>query len=58
VESYREAAQASAADLATVTWQLRNGFVLLQARSLDAEEQLLQSTVAQYEQALQLNGSL
>jgi len=57
VESYREAAQASAADLATVNLAMHSQLALFyfQARSLDAEEQLLQSTVAQYEQALQLN---
>jgi NodT family efflux transporter outer membrane factor (OMF) lipoprotein len=57
VESYREAAQASAADLATVNLAVHAQLALFyfQARSLDAQEQLLQSTVAQYEQALQLN---
>jgi NodT family efflux transporter outer membrane factor (OMF) lipoprotein len=57
VESYREAAQASAADLATVNLAMHAQLALFyfQARSLDAQEQLLQSTVAQYEQALQLN---
>jgi NodT family efflux transporter outer membrane factor (OMF) lipoprotein len=59
VESYREAAQASAADLATVNLAMHAQLALFyfQARSLDAQEQLLQSTVAQYEQALQLNQS-
>ena len=59
VESYREEAQASAADLATVNLSLHAQLALFyfQARSLDAQEQLLQSTVAQYEQALQLNQS-
>jgi NodT family efflux transporter outer membrane factor (OMF) lipoprotein len=59
VESYREAAQASAADLATVNLSMHAQLALFyfQARSLDAQEQLLQSTVAQYEQALQLNQS-
>src|SRR5438309_8850369 len=59
VESYREEAQASAADLATVNLSVHAQLALFyfQARSLDAQEQLLQSTVAQYEQALQLNQS-
>jgi len=59
VESYREEAQASAADLATVNLSLHAQLALFyfQARSLDVQEQLLQSTVAQYEQALQLNQS-
>ena len=59
VESYREEAQASAADLATVNLSMHAQLALFyfQARSLDAQEQLLQSTVAQYEQALQLNQS-
>jgi NodT family efflux transporter outer membrane factor (OMF) lipoprotein len=57
VESYRETAQASAADLATVNLAMHAQLALFyfQARGLDAQEQLLQSTVAQYEQALQLN---
>jgi outer membrane protein TolC len=55
----REAAQASAADLATVNLSMHAQLALFyfQARSLDAQEQLLQSTVAQYEQALQLKQS-
>ena len=59
VESYREEAQASAADLATVNLSVHAQLALFyfQARSLDAQEQLLQSTVTQYEQALQLNQS-
>jgi outer membrane protein TolC len=56
VESSREQAQASAADLATVNLSMHADLALeyFQARSLDAEEKLLQSTVTQYQQALQL----
>jgi NodT family efflux transporter outer membrane factor (OMF) lipoprotein len=56
VESYREQAQASAADLATVNLSMHSQVALFyfQARVLDAEEQLLNSTVTQYEQALEL----
>ena len=59
VESYREQAQASAADLATVNLSMHADLAIdyFQARSLDAEEQLLNSTVKQYEQALDLNQS-
>ena len=59
VESYREQAQASAADLATVNLSMHADLAIdyFQARSLDAEEQLLNSTVKQYEQALELNQS-
>jgi NodT family efflux transporter outer membrane factor (OMF) lipoprotein len=55
VESNRELAQASAADLATVNLSMHADLALeyFQARSLDAEEQLLTSTVKQYEEALQ-----
>jgi len=59
VESYREQAQASAADLATVSLSMHADLAIdyFQARSLDAQEQLLNSTVKQYEQALELNQS-
>jgi len=59
VESYREQAQASAADLAAVNLSLHADLAIdyFQARSLDAQEQLLNSTVQQYEQALELNQS-
>ena len=60
VESYREQAQASAADLATVNLSMHADLAIdyFQARSLDAEEQLLNSTVKQYEQAVELTRSL
>ncbi|MCU1317686.1 MAG: efflux system, outer rane lipoprotein NodT family [Candidatus Acidoferrum typicum] len=59
VESQRGQAQASAADLATVNLSLHAQLALFyfEARSLDAQEQLLNSTVAQYEQAYQLTDS-
>jgi NodT family efflux transporter outer membrane factor (OMF) lipoprotein len=57
VEAYREQAQASAADLAVVNLTLHADLAVdyFAARTLDAEEKLLRNTVAQYEQALQLN---
>jgi NodT family efflux transporter outer membrane factor (OMF) lipoprotein len=56
VESYRAQAQASAADLAAVNLSMHAQLALFyfQARTLDAEEQLLNSTVTEYEQALEL----
>ena len=56
VDSYRAQAQASAADLAAVNLSMHAQLALFyfQARTLDAEEQLLNSTVTQYEQALEL----
>ena len=59
VEAYREQAQASAADLATVNLSLHADLAVdyFEARSLDAEEQLLTSTVKQYEDALELTQS-
>jgi NodT family efflux transporter outer membrane factor (OMF) lipoprotein len=57
VESHREQAQASAADLAVVNLSMHATLAVdyFTARTLDAEEKLLRDTVAQYEQALQLN---
>ena len=56
VESYSDQAQASAADLAAVNLSMHAQLALFyfQARTIDAEEQLLKSTVKQYEQALEL----
>jgi NodT family efflux transporter outer membrane factor (OMF) lipoprotein len=57
VESNREQAQASAADLAVVNLSMHADLAMdyFAARSLDAEEQLLKNTVVQYEYAFQLN---
>lgn len=57
VEYYREQAQASAGDLAVVNLSMHAELAVdyFGARTLDAEEKLLQDTVRQYEQALQLN---
>jgi NodT family efflux transporter outer membrane factor (OMF) lipoprotein len=60
VESYREQAQATAADLAVVNLSMHAALAVdyFAARTLDAEEKLLQDTVTQYERALQLNEDL
>jgi len=57
VESYRTQAQASAADLAVINLSMHSALAVdyFAARTLDAEEKLLRDTVAQYEQAYQLN---
>ena len=57
VESFREQAQASAADLAVVNLTMHADLAVdyFAARTLDAEDKLLTDTVAQYTQALQLN---
>jgi NodT family efflux transporter outer membrane factor (OMF) lipoprotein len=57
VESYREQAQATAADLAVVNLTMHADLAIdyFAARTLDAEEKLLENTVAQYARALQLN---
>jgi NodT family efflux transporter outer membrane factor (OMF) lipoprotein len=57
VESYRDQAQASAADLAVVNLSMHATLAIdyFAARSLDAEQKLLQDTVAQYQQAFDLN---
>jgi len=57
VEYYREQAQVSAADLAAVNLSMHATLATdyFAARSLDAEEKLLRDTVAQYQQAFELN---
>ena len=59
VASFRAQAQASAADLATVDLSVHAALAVFyfQARSLDAQEKLLKSTVVQYQQALDLTES-
>jgi NodT family efflux transporter outer membrane factor (OMF) lipoprotein len=56
VEAARDQAQASAADLATVNLSMHADLAVdyFEARSLDAEEQLLSSTVAQYQRYLDI----
>jgi NodT family efflux transporter outer membrane factor (OMF) lipoprotein len=56
VESAGEQAQASAADVATISLSMHADLALdyFQARSLDAEEQLLNRTVIEYQKALEL----
>jgi NodT family efflux transporter outer membrane factor (OMF) lipoprotein len=56
VESAQEQAQASAADVATVSLSMHADLAVdyFQARSLDAQEQLLKRTVIDYEKALEL----
>ena len=56
VEASVAGAQATAADLATATLSMQSELALdyFQLRGLDAEKQLLDSTVAGYEKALQL----
>ena len=57
VEANREQAQATAADLAVVNLSMHATLAVdyFAARTLDAEQKLLQDTVAQYQQAYQLN---
>lgn len=56
IQSYRAQAQASAAELATVNLSMHALLALdyYQARTLDAEEKLLNDTVSQYQQAYDL----
>jgi NodT family efflux transporter outer membrane factor (OMF) lipoprotein len=60
VESYRSQAQASAADLAVITLSMQAALATdyFAARTLDAEEKLLRTTVVAYENALHLNEDL
>ena len=60
VESARESAQASAADLATVKLNLQAELATdyFDLRNADAEVQLLESTVADYKNSLQLTQDL
>ena len=60
IESYRAQAQASSADLAVVSLSMHADLAVdyFAARTLDAEEKLLQDNVSQYEQALELNTDL
>ena len=60
VQAYRAQAQASNADLAVVNLTIHADLAIdyFAARTLDAEEKLLQNTVAQYERALHLNDDL
>ena len=60
VETNREQAQASAADLAVVNLSLHATLAVdyFAARTLDTEQKLLEDTVAQYQQAFQLNEDL
>jgi NodT family efflux transporter outer membrane factor (OMF) lipoprotein len=60
VEQYKDQAEASAADLATVSLSMHADLALdyFEARTLDAEERLLNDTVRQYQEALELNQKL
>ena len=60
VEAYRAQAQASAADLAVVNLSMHATLAVdyFAARTLDTEQKLLEDTVAQYQQAFQLNEDL